>query len=380
METFAGFAEQTDEQVGRLITALDTMGVRDNTLVIYIVGDNGASAEGGPEGTYNEMMALNGIVNTDAINAPHLEHWGDPTTFPHYAIGWAWAGDTPFQWTKQIASHYGGTTNGVVIRWPARYQSDRRRNSFAVHVRDRHRADRARGRRSCRSRNRSTERLSCRSTARRWRIRSTIQKLRRRTPRSTSRCSATAVSTTMAGPLRRAIPFRGYWCRTRRWRTTSGSCTTSPTTSVRRTTSRQKNPAKLKELQELFMKEAVQEPRIADRRPPRRAVQSDHRRPPGPDGHTHVVDGLPRHDRHERERVHQRQEPLVHDYRAGGTEGYKHTRRHHRAGRRVRRLDAVHEGRRRASRIQLLRGGTHQHRVDETDRCRQTRDQVRVRR
>jgi len=119
METFAGFAEHTDEQVGRLIGALDTMGVRDNTLLIYIVGDNGASAEGGPEGTYNEMMALNGIIATDAVNAPHLDEWGGPSTFPHYAIGWAWAGDTPFQWTKQIASHYGGTTNGVVIRWPA---------------------------------------------------------------------------------------------------------------------------------------------------------------------------------------------------------------------------------------------------------------------
>ena len=122
METFAGFGEHTDEQVGRLVDALQGMGVMDNTLFIYIVGDNGASAEGGPEGTYNEMMALNGIISTAAINMPHLEAWGDPTTFPHYAIGWAWAGDTPFQWTKQIASHYGGTTNGIVIQWPARIQ------------------------------------------------------------------------------------------------------------------------------------------------------------------------------------------------------------------------------------------------------------------
>ena len=120
METFAGFGEQTDEQVGRLVQALQAMGVMDNTLFIYIVGDNGASAEGGPEGTYNEMMALNGIISTAPINIPHMDRWGDPSTFPHYAIGWAWAGDTPFQWTKQIASHYGGTTNGVVVHWPAR--------------------------------------------------------------------------------------------------------------------------------------------------------------------------------------------------------------------------------------------------------------------
>src|SRR5437879_12540458 len=69
------------------------------------------------------MMALNGISSTAKINMPHLDNWGDPSTFPHYAIGWAWAGDTPFQWTKQIASHYGGTTNGVVMHWPARIKA-----------------------------------------------------------------------------------------------------------------------------------------------------------------------------------------------------------------------------------------------------------------
>jgi len=136
METFAGFAEHTDEQVGRLVDALQEMDVLDNTLFIYIVGDNGASAEGGPEGAYNEMMALNGIINTAEINMPHLDSWGDPTTFPHYAIGWAWAGDTPFQWTKQIASHYGGTTNGVVIHWPARVKAKGEVRSQFTHVTD----------------------------------------------------------------------------------------------------------------------------------------------------------------------------------------------------------------------------------------------------
>jgi len=136
METFAGFAEQTDEQIGRLVDALRKMGVLDNTLFIYIVGDNGASAEGGPEGAYNEMMALNGIISTAAINMPHLDNWGDPTTFPHYAIGWAWAGDTPFQWTKQIASHYGGTTNGLVIHWPARVKAKGEFRSQFTYVTD----------------------------------------------------------------------------------------------------------------------------------------------------------------------------------------------------------------------------------------------------
>jgi arylsulfatase A-like enzyme len=136
METFAGFTEHTDEQVGRLVDGLQEMGVLDNTLFIYIIGDNGASAEGGPEGAYNEMMALNGIINTAEINMPHLDNWGDPSTFPHYAIGWAWAGDTPFQWTKQIASHYGGTTNGVVIQWPKRIKAKGEFRSQFTHCTD----------------------------------------------------------------------------------------------------------------------------------------------------------------------------------------------------------------------------------------------------
>jgi len=136
METFAGFCEHTDEQVGRLVTALEEMGVMDNTLFIYIVGDNGASAEGGPGGAYNEMMALNGIVSTAEINLPHIDEWGGPSTFPHYAIGWAWAGNTPFQWTKQIASHYGGTTNGVVVHWPARVKAHGEFRSQFTHVTD----------------------------------------------------------------------------------------------------------------------------------------------------------------------------------------------------------------------------------------------------
>jgi arylsulfatase A-like enzyme len=118
METFAGFAEQTDYEVGRLVDQLEEIGALDNTLLFYIVGDNGASAEGGPEGTYNEMMALNGIVGKADQMMSHIDTWGDPTTFPHFAIGWAWAGNTPFQWTKQVASHFGGTRNGMAIHWP----------------------------------------------------------------------------------------------------------------------------------------------------------------------------------------------------------------------------------------------------------------------
>ncbi len=118
METFAGFAEHTDHEVGRLVAQLETIGELDNTIFYYIVGDNGSSAEGGPEGTYNELMALSGIVGKADQMMDHIEDWGGPTTFPHFAIGWAWAGNTPFQWTKQVASHFGGTRNGMVLHWP----------------------------------------------------------------------------------------------------------------------------------------------------------------------------------------------------------------------------------------------------------------------
>ena len=123
METFAGFAEHTDHEVGRLVDALEQSGELDNTLFFYIVGDNGASAEGGPVGSYNEMLALNGIVSDVSSQLKHLDEWGGPMTFPHYAVGWAHAGDTPFQWTKQVASHFGGTRNPLVVRWPARIKN-----------------------------------------------------------------------------------------------------------------------------------------------------------------------------------------------------------------------------------------------------------------
>lgn len=136
METFAGFAEHTDYEVGRLIDRLETIGELDNTLFFYIVGDNGASAEGGPEGTYNEMMALNGIVGRAEQMMDHIDDWGGPTTFPHFAIGWAWAGNTPFQWTKQVASHFGGTRNGMVVHWPKGIRSKGQIRSQFHHVID----------------------------------------------------------------------------------------------------------------------------------------------------------------------------------------------------------------------------------------------------
>lgn len=136
MEVFAGFAEHTDNEVGRLVAALQDINELDNTIFIYIVGDNGSSAEGGPVGTYNEMMALNGIPGNTSQMMSHIDDWGSPNTFPHFAIGWAHAGNTPFQWAKQVASHFGGTRNGMVVHWPKGIQAKGEIRSQFSHVTD----------------------------------------------------------------------------------------------------------------------------------------------------------------------------------------------------------------------------------------------------
>ncbi len=118
MEVFAGFAEQTDYEIGRLVKALEDFGVMDNTLFLYIAGDNGASPEGGLTGTSNEMTYFNGARETVADQLKNLDKWGGPETYPHFHAGWAVAGDTPFAWTKQVGGDYGGSTNGMVVRWP----------------------------------------------------------------------------------------------------------------------------------------------------------------------------------------------------------------------------------------------------------------------
>jgi len=120
MENYTGYLEHTDAQIGRVVDAVAASGELENTLVIYIVGDNGASAEGGLEGTVNEIASLNGIQ----LGLPGLlakfDQIGGPETEPHVPVAWAWAANTPFQWTKQIASHFGGTRNPMVISWPKR--------------------------------------------------------------------------------------------------------------------------------------------------------------------------------------------------------------------------------------------------------------------
>jgi arylsulfatase A-like enzyme len=120
IEAFAGFTAQTDYDVGRVLDAIDETGQTDNTLVIWEVGDNGASIEGGLHGVFNEFTGLAGIKEDPTFLLQHIDDIGGPSSYNHIPVGWAWAMNTPFQWGKQVASHFGGTRNPLVISWPAR--------------------------------------------------------------------------------------------------------------------------------------------------------------------------------------------------------------------------------------------------------------------
>jgi arylsulfatase A-like enzyme len=120
MEIYAGFLEHTDHHIGRLVDSLEDLGILEDTLVYYIIGDNGASAEGTVNGTFNETFIFNGAAHleTPEFMASKIDEFGTPAAYNHYAVGWAHAMDTPYQWTKQVASHWGGTRNGTIVHWP----------------------------------------------------------------------------------------------------------------------------------------------------------------------------------------------------------------------------------------------------------------------
>jgi len=138
MEVYAGFMEHTDYQVGRLIEALKDLEVLDDTLIYVIIGDNGASAEGGLHGTFNEWIYLNGVegVETPEFLMQRIAKFGGPEAYNHYAVGWAHALDTPYQWTKQVASHWGGTRNGTIVHWPKAIKAKGEIRSQFFHVID----------------------------------------------------------------------------------------------------------------------------------------------------------------------------------------------------------------------------------------------------
>ncbi len=136
MEIFAGFGEHTDHEIGRLITALQERGELDNTLIFYIAGDNGASAEGGMVGAFNEATYFNGVPETMDMQLKKINELGTEHAFNHFAAGWAVAGNTPFTWAKQVASNFGGTRNGMVVHWPAGIKAKNEVRSQFHHVVD----------------------------------------------------------------------------------------------------------------------------------------------------------------------------------------------------------------------------------------------------
>ena len=142
MEVYAGYSENADYNVGRVIDAIDELGELDNTLVIWIWGDNGASMEGTLTGSFNELTMQNGIPLTDEMQLQlaerygGLDAWGTEIMAPHYGAAWAWAGNTPFQWGKQVASHLGGNRDPMVVHWPARVADKGAVRSHWTHVID----------------------------------------------------------------------------------------------------------------------------------------------------------------------------------------------------------------------------------------------------
>jgi arylsulfatase A-like enzyme len=125
MEVYAGFLEHTDHHVGRVIDALEELELLEDTLVYVIIGDNGASAEGTPNGCFNELTILNGAGALETVDfmTAHIDDFGSPKAYNHYSVAWAHAMDTPYQWTKQVASHWGGTRNGAIVHWPSRFKA-----------------------------------------------------------------------------------------------------------------------------------------------------------------------------------------------------------------------------------------------------------------
>ena len=200
MEVYAGFLEYTDHHVGRLLDALSKLGILDDTLIYYIIGDNGASAEGIAQRLLqrDELLQRTAGVETPEYLTARLDKLGGPESYNHYAVGWAHAMDTPYQWTKQVASHWGGTRNGTIVHWPKAITAKGEMRSQFHHVIDvAPTILEAAGLPDPVSVNGVRRR---RSKASACFTRSTTPRRRSGTRRSTSRCSATAASITRAGP------------------------------------------------------------------------------------------------------------------------------------------------------------------------------------
>ena len=340
MEVYAGFLEHTDHHVGRVIDAIEDLGVLDNTLIYYIIGDNGASAEGTMNGAFNEMANFNGMaaLETPEFMLSKMDEFGSPSSYNHYSVGWAWAMDTPFQWTKQVASHWGGTRNGTIVHWPAGIAEQGGLRTQFTHVIDiaptileaaglpepthgQRRAAVAHGGHQHALHASTTPRRPSATTC------------------STSRCSATAASTTGAGAP--SPSTRRHGCSSTRTpsasTTTPGSSTTAATDYSQARNLAADQPERLATLQRLWLIEATQVQRAADGRPHGRAAQPGARRPADPHPRQ-LAAVLPGHGPPLGEQRRQHQEQVVLRHRRGRGAGGRRRGRAHRPGRPLRRL------------------------------------------
>ena len=354
MEVYAGFLEHTDHHVGRLVDALDDLGVLDDTLVYYIIGDNGASAEGTPNGCFNELIVLNGAdaLETTEFMAARIDKFGTPEAYNHYAVGWAHAMDTPYQWTKQVASHWGGTRNGTIVHWPDGIQaSGEVRNQFHHVIDVAPTVLEAAGLPEPRTVH-GVAQKPIEGVSMRYAFDDAGAAERHETQYFEMFCN-------------RGIYHEGWTAVTRHstpwvfeplppfaddtWELYDTNTDWSQAHDLAA-----EMPDKLDELKALFMRGGAQVQRAAARRPPRRALQLRPRRPAHADqGQLPVA--LRRHGTPERALGHQHQEQVALRHGRGDGPRGRRRRRDRLPGRGVRRLEPVRQGRQAEVRLQPVR-------------------------
>jgi len=353
MEIFAGFGEYADFEVGRLIQAIEDLGQLDNTLVFYIVGDNGASAEGTMNGLFNEATYFNGVPETVSEILKHYDELVGPNSYPHYAAGWAVAGDTPFTWTKQVAGSYGDTRNGMVVHWPNGIKAKGEVRSQWHHVIDiAPTILEAAGLPEPKVVN-TTPQTPIEGVSMVYTFANAKAKDRHKTQYFEIFGNRGMYHD---GWLAHTVHRAPWESKPRhpflkdKWELYHVDEDFSSKDDLAA-----KHPEKLKELQDLFLKEAVKNHVLPLDDPLAGTNQCHPRRASGPDGRSHLADGVRGHGGDVRKRIHQHQEPFAHDHREGGhPEGWCQ-RRAHRPGRPLRRMEPVPHGGQAHLRLQLPR-------------------------
>ena len=353
-EVFAAFVEYTDYEIGRMLKAFDEVGQGDNTLVFYVVGDNGTSGEGGQNGMFNEYTYFNGVPEKVEDMLKLMDKWGGPETYPHMAAGWAVALNSPFGWMKQVPSDFGGTRNGLVVSWPKGIKAKNEVRTQFGHVIDvAPTVLQAIGLPEPKSVN-GVKQIPMEGTSLVYTFDNAKAKERH-----------TTQYFEIAG--NRAIYHEGWYARTIH----RAPWEAKPRRSLKDNSAwelydvaadfslverpRGEEPEEARGAAEGVPQGSRQVPRAADGRPCLRAAGRRGGGPPRPDGRSHVDHARRGHDRHDGGRLPQREEPLQGHHRRDRGSGDRRQRHRHRAGRPLRRLVAVREGRHACLRLQLPR-------------------------